>query len=113
MEVKRINRWDIVGLINIGLIVTVKFIKKDGTERVLTGRKGVAKYTVGGKRTSSEEEYIILWEMNNKDGKTGKEVYRNVSIERLLWAKVGGVVYVPDDLPVIPEGAVEELPEAI
>lgn len=108
-EIKRINRWDIVGLINIGLIVTVCFIKVDGSKRILTGRKGVRKHTVGGERTSDPREYIILWETNNAEGKTGREVYRNVSIERLLWAKVGGIVYIPDDLP---EGAVEDLPQA-
>ncbi len=109
--IKRINRFDIVGMIGIGLIVTVKFIKKDGSERVLTGRMGVHKHTVGGVRTSDPREYMMLWETNNADGLTGKEVYRNVSIARLLWAKIAGVTYVPDDIE-IPTDAVDAPAEA-
>ena len=51
--------------------LTVKFIKKDGSTRVLNGRAGVKKHLAGGVRTSDPSEYFILYEIGNG--------YRNIS----------------------------------
>lgn len=79
--------WEIV---DRGLFVTVWFIKKDGSVRVLNGRKGVEKFTVGGTRTTDPNEYLILWETGHENGRDG---YRNVSWDRLIAIAAEGKVY--------------------
>tara|TARA_R110002126_G_scaffold73198_1_gene182634 strand:+ start:66 stop:314 length:249 start_codon:yes stop_codon:yes gene_type:complete len=49
-----------------GRFVTVSFTKKDGTERVLTGRLGVTKHLKGGKSTLNAEQYITIFDVVNK-----------------------------------------------
>jgi len=49
-----------------GRFVTVSFTKKDGTERVLTGRLGVTKHLKGGKSTLDAEQYITIFDVVNK-----------------------------------------------
>ena len=76
-------------------IVTVEFIKKDGTTRKMTGRQGVAKYlvnkdqTLRGSRRSKPDpsRFTILWEF-------AKHAYRMFDVERLLTVRVGGQVYI-------------------
>lgn len=99
MTVKYVGRYDIAGLLGIGLIGTVTFIKKDGSRRVLTGRMGVKKHTVGGQRTTDPDKYLIVWEVNNAQGFTGREAYRNVNIFTIESLVLGGVTYIPRDTP--------------
>ena len=98
MTIKRMNRYDIAGLLGTGLIATVTFIKKNGDLRVLTGRMGVKKHTVGGKRTTDPRQYLIVWEIGNKQGATGNDAYRNVNILTIQSLVLGGITYIPDDL---------------
>ena len=49
-----------------GRFVTVTFTKKDGTDRVLTGRLGVTKHLKGGKSTLDAEQYITIFDVVNK-----------------------------------------------
>lgn len=97
-QVKVVDRWDIVGLLQIGMFGTVTFIKKDGSTRVLTGRMGVKKHTVGGVRTTDPDQYLIVHEQGNKEGCKGRQAYRNVNILTIKSLVLGGVVYVPGDL---------------
>jgi hypothetical protein len=105
METKYVERYDIAGLLGTGLIGTVTFIKKNGERRVLTGRMGVKKHTVGGKRTTDPRQYLIVWEVNNKEGAKGRQAYRNVNIFTIESLVLGGITYIPSDLQA------NELPE--
>lgn len=49
-----------------GKMITVTFIKKDGTQRTLNGRLGVKKYLKGGKLNSNTAEYINIYDVQNK-----------------------------------------------
>ena len=98
METKFLPRYDIAGLIGIGLIGTVTFIKKNGDVRVLTGRMGVSKHTVGGERTADPNQYLIVWEIGNKEGAKGRQAYRNVNILTIQSLVLGGIKYIPSDL---------------
>lgn len=77
-----------------GRLFTVTFVKKDGSERKLTGRLGVTKHLVGGENTVKHlKQYLTVAEFGNKSV-GGKVVYRNVNLESILSAKIGGKVYV-------------------
>lgn len=95
--VKYVSRYDIAGILGTGLIGTVTFIKKDGSRRVLTGRMGVKKHTVGGQRTTDPNQYLIVWEVNNAEGHTGRNAYRNVNIFTIESLVLGGITYIPHD----------------
>ena len=62
---------------------TVKFIKLDGVERVMTCRLGVTKHFKGGNSFTSPE-YLTVWEPATKG-------YRNVNLDTMQWIKCRGV----------------------
>lgn len=70
-----------------GKIITVKFIKKDGTERILNGRLGVKKFLRGGVKTVDPNQYITIYDLQN-------EGYRNINRNTILEVKVSGEVFV-------------------
>ena len=111
--IKYVDRYDIVGLLETGLIGTVTFIKKDGSRRVLTGRMGVKKHTVGGVRTTDPRDYAIVWEINNAEGHTGRAAYRNVNIHTIQSLVMSGVTYIPHELRSVESGAVTTLPKTL
>lgn len=47
-----------------GKILTVVFVKKDGSERTLNGRLGVTKYLKGGV-SKNGEQYITIFDLKN------------------------------------------------
>jgi len=49
-----------------GKIFTVTFTKKDGTTRVMNCRLGVTKHLKGGESTLNPNEYITVYDMQNK-----------------------------------------------
>ena len=63
---------------------TVKFVKKNGLDRVMTCRLNVNKYSKGGEQSASIDKYIVGWEPT-----TGQ--YRNINIETLQWVKCRGM----------------------
>ena len=67
-----------------GKILTVVFVKKDGSERVLNGRIGVKKYLAGGKKTTGEE-YITIFDLKNGG-------YRSVNKNTVKEVRFGGEV---------------------
>lgn len=69
-----------------GRFVSVCFVKKDGTERVINGRLGVAKHLRGGACTLDLEKYIIIYD-NRARG------YRAINRSTILWVKLHGVMY--------------------
>ena len=63
---------------------TVKFVKKNGLDRVMTCRLNVNKHSKGGEQSASIDKYIVGWEPA-----TGQ--YRNINIETLQWVKCRGM----------------------
>jgi hypothetical protein len=47
-----------------GKFITVTFVKKDGTTRVLNGRTGVTKHLKGGTSTVNYDKYLVLFDMH-------------------------------------------------
>ena len=45
-----------------GKFVSVTFIKKDGTSRVLNGRTGVTKHLKGGASTVNTDQYMVVYD---------------------------------------------------
>lgn len=45
-----------------GKFVSVTFIKKDGTARVLNGRTGVTKHLKGGTSTVNTDQYMVVYD---------------------------------------------------
>lgn len=69
-----------------GKILTVTFIKKDGTERVLNGRLGVTSHLKGGNSTVDHQRYINIFDMQAGG-------YRNINRDTIKSVRVGGVEY--------------------
>jgi len=73
-----------------GKIFTVTFIKKDGSERVLTGRLGVTKHLVGGENTVAHKpEYLTVFDMQKGD-------YRNVNLDTVTSLRANGKEYMEE-----------------
>lgn len=65
-----------------GKILTVVFVKKDGTERVLNGRLGVTKYLKGGV-SKTGDQYITIFDLKNGGYRSvNKETIKEVRINK-------------------------------
>ncbi len=60
-----------------GKFFTVKFIKKNGDERVMTARTGVKKYLHGGVNRNHNPNHVIVFDVQNKG-------YRTVDLENVF-----------------------------
>ena len=60
-----------------GKFVSVKFIKKDGTARVLNGRTGVTKHLKGGVSTVNHDQYMVVYD-------TVVQGYRSVNKDTIV-----------------------------
>lgn len=67
-----------------GKILSVTFIKKDGTERTLHGRLGVTKHLKGGTSSVDHGRYILLYDLDNAG-------YRCVNRETITRVKLGEI----------------------
>lgn len=67
-----------------GKMVTVSFIKQDGSTRILNGRLGVKKYLKGGKSSVDANEYISIYDVQNKG-------YRSVNRNTIVALRMQGV----------------------
>lgn len=63
-----------------GKIVTVTFIKKDGSIRVMNCRLGVTKYLKGGTSTLDPEKFITVYDLQSKG-------YRAIAKDQILAIK--------------------------
>jgi hypothetical protein len=70
-----------------GKFVTITFTKKDGSERVLTGRLGVTKHLKGGVSTLNADHYITIYDVQS-------EGYRAVNRATIKSVKCNGELYV-------------------
>ena len=87
---------DIIQLIKDtkGAFFTVKFIKKDGTERVMNCRLGVKKYLHGGELPYDPVAKGLLPVWDPVAAKTS-DGYRIINTNTILSAKIGGKEYEP------------------
>ena len=60
-----------------GKFVSVTFIKKDGTARVLNGRTGVTKHLKGGISTVDTDQYMVVYD-------TVAQGYRSVNKDTIV-----------------------------
>jgi len=67
-----------------GKMLTVSFIKKDGSLRVLNGRLGVTKYIKGSTLNKNSNDYITVYDVQNKG-------YRSVSRDTIVAVRCNGV----------------------
>lgn len=67
-----------------GKMLTVSFIKKDGSTRVLNGRLGVTKYIKGSNLKKNSNDYITVYDVQNKG-------YRSVSRDTIVAVRCNGV----------------------
>lgn len=75
-----------------GTIFTVKFIKKDGSERVMNARLGVAKYVKNSapQITSKRSETLHLANKVGVFEMSGQ--YRTIDLNTIVWLKSRGKV---------------------
>ena len=66
-----------------GKFVSVQFVKKDGSIRVLVGRLGVKKHLKGGESTLDADKYITIFDVQNNG-------YRAINRETILSVKFEG-----------------------
>lgn len=67
-----------------GKMVTVSFIKKDGSLRILNGRLGVKKYLKGGKINTNTDEYINIYDVKNSG-------YRSINRNTIVALRMQGI----------------------
>jgi len=67
-----------------GKMLTVTFIKKDGTQRVLNGRLGVKKYAKGTDFKKSSVDTITIYDVKNKG-------YRSVNRDSIVAIRCNGI----------------------
>jgi hypothetical protein len=74
-----------------GKFFTAKFIKKDGSERVMNARLGVKKYLKGGtlRYNPADFNYITVWDRGVKD-------YRTLNVNTISDLKIGRNEYTVD-----------------
>ena len=60
-----------------GKFVSVTFVKKDGTARVLNGRTGVTKHLKGGVSTVNHDQYMVVYD-------TVAQGYRSVNKDTIV-----------------------------
>jgi len=69
-----------------GKFFTVKFIKKDKTERILTGRIGVIKHLKGGIKTTDPNKYLTVYDVQNKG-------YRSINLDTIKEVRFNGLIH--------------------
>lgn len=69
-----------------GKFLSVTFIKKDGSTRVLTGRLGVKKHLKGGTSTLDANQYITIYDTVNQG-------YRAINRETIQSVRIDGQEY--------------------
>lgn len=67
-----------------GKMLTVTFIKQDGSERILNGRIGVRKYIKGSTLNKNSSDYITMYDVQNKG-------YRSVNRDTIVAVRCDGI----------------------
>lgn len=67
-----------------GKMVTVSFIKQDGSLRTINGRIGVRKYIKGSSVTNKNDQYITFYDVKNKG-------YRSINRDTITGIRYQGI----------------------
>lgn len=67
-----------------GKMLTVTFVKQDGATRTLNGRLGVRKYIKGSSLKKSSNDYITIYDVQNKG-------YRSVNRDTIVAVRCEGI----------------------
>jgi hypothetical protein len=70
-----------------GKFISVTFVKKDGSIRVLVGRLGVKKHLKGGESTLDADKYITIFDTQNGG-------YRAINRDTIQSVRIDGVEFV-------------------
>lgn len=85
-------------------VFTVKFIKADGSERVMNAMLGVSRHVKGTAPLTTQKRSETLY-FTNKIGcyemkGTSKNVeaknYKTISLDRIIWLKINGKIFNKD-----------------
>lgn len=89
---KKLTRQELVEKVESskGRILTVSFVKKDGSLRNLNGRLGVTTHLRGGNSTVDKDRFITIYDLKN-DG------YRVVNRETIYSVKIDHEEFVCDE----------------
>jgi hypothetical protein len=66
-----------------GKIFSVRFVKKDGTERLMVARLGVTSYLKGGTKAYDPADYDLITVFDMQ-----KQAYRSINLQTILDIKV-------------------------
>lgn len=77
----------VLRLTSDGRIFSVKFIKRDGSERFMVCRRGVRRYLTGGSPRKSHRHLLTVYDLEKQD-------YRSVNLNTLLELNAGGKRFV-------------------
>jgi hypothetical protein len=69
-----------------GKFISVTFVKKDGSIRVLVGRLGVKKHLKGGESTLDADKYITIFDTQNGG-------YRAINRDTIQSVRIDGVEF--------------------
>jgi len=99
MAERKIMQEKLTTLLGTGKMVSVDFVKQDGTIRTINGRVGVAKYTKGTGRNPAarlDTPYITFWEAPKPqdEQREGQRRYRNVNLNSILSIRANGAEWV-------------------
>jgi len=75
-----------------GRMMTIQFIKKDGSRRTLNGRVNVTAYQTGGEKTTNDR-YVVVWESPkpHQHGGAPEGRYRNVNTSTVEFIRADGM----------------------
>jgi hypothetical protein len=71
-----------------GKFITVVFVKKDGSKRIMNCRLGVTKHLKGGECTVNRDQYVIVYDMQSKGYRSiNRDTIESVTCEGVTVAK--------------------------
>lgn len=89
-SIKYVSRVKVEGLLNRqnkGQFFGVRFIKKDGSLRVMNARLGIRTGRDGEKKVgTTDQPYLVVWSRNDK-------AFRAVNLNTLLTVTMGKTLY--------------------
>lgn len=96
---RKIMQEKLTILLGSGKMVSIDFVKQDGTIRTINGRVGVAKYTRGTGRNPAarlDTPYITFWETPKPQDaqRNGQRRYRNVNLTSIMTIRADGAEWV-------------------
>ena len=86
MALQKILRLDWIVERNAGKIISITYMKKDGSVARMNGIYGVRRFLKGGTFKGDRSLYIVIWDVAKRD-------YRSVNRTGIMELRAGGQVY--------------------